>query len=80
MKQKYYILVQTLMNGTIPIKSDYSIYPSVKLAEEVVKKLKEVNKGRDSFFDCKCKYQIVEADIYETENDVPVLNNNLNLN
>lgn len=78
MKQKYYILVQTLMNGTIPIKSDYSIYPSVKLAEEVVKKLKEVNKGRDSFFDCK--YQIVEADIYETENDVPVLNNNLNLN
>lgn len=66
------------MNGTITVKSDYSIYPSVKLAEEVVKKLKEVNKGGDSLFDCK--YQIVEADIYETENDVPVLNNNLNLN
>lgn len=73
MKEKYYILIQTLMNGTIPVKSDYSIYPSVKLAEEVVEKLKEVNKEGDSIFDCK--YQIVEADFYQTDKDVPVLYN-----
>lgn len=71
MENKCYILVQNVMNGTIVIKTDYSVYPSLKIAEKVVSKLKEVNDDGSCLF--TCNYKIVEANYYQTENDVPVL-------
>ncbi len=38
-----YLLVHTLWNGTIPLKSQYSAYKTKELAEKTMEKLKNLN-------------------------------------
>lgn len=66
-----YTVVASFMNGTVTMCNDISNYTNKELAEKVKEKIIEVNKN--SMFPAMC--HIEETKIYESENEVPILNN-----
>ena len=62
-----YLLVHTLWNGTIPLKSQYSAYKTKELAEKTMEKLKNLNQDNVS-------YMIVPIKYYESETEIFILN------
>ena len=66
-----YLLVHTLWNGTIPLKSQYSAYKTKELAEKVRDTLKK--SANISF---RQSFRIEQIDYYQTEQEVPILNDN----
>lgn len=62
-----YIVIQTYWNGIMPLKTDYSGYKTRELAEKTIKKLKSLNQDNVS-------YRIAPMKYYESETEVPILN------
>lgn len=72
--KKVYILTQSVMNGTVTINVYCSVFATKELAEktrDAVIKANEKN-GENSFH---VLVDIQESDLYEDEEDVPILNN-----
>lgn len=66
----YYLLVQTVWNGTIMLHQNFSLYPTKELAEKVREKLREAT-ADDNF---PSTTQIKEINFYSDESKVPILN------
>lgn len=58
--EQVYLLIMHIWNGTILMKSEYSVYDTKELAEQVIDKLKVENK-EDLF---KITYEIREVKRY----------------
>lgn len=75
---KIYVLDCAVMNGTVRINSNYTVYASKELAEETEKAVIEANENNNSpFIVCT---SISEMPIYFTREDVPILNGKENEN
>lgn len=66
--RKVFLLVGTVYNGTVTLATTYSVFTSVEVAKKTKEKLTEINDNNDIV------YRIKEVEMYETEQDVPVLN------
>ena len=71
--KKIFTFNQRLMNGTVTMQSQVAAFTSRELAEKTKQAVIEANFNTDSPFTCNCD-DIVETDVYETENEVPILN------
>lgn len=65
--RKVFLLVGTVYNGTVTLATTYSVFTSAEVAKKTKEKLIELNNG-------DVVYRIKEVELYETEQDVPVLN------
>lgn len=65
--RKVFLLVGTVYNGTVTLATTYSVFTSAEVAKKTKEKLTELN-------NIDVVYRIKEAEMYETEQDVPVLN------
>lgn len=68
-----YIVKQQLWNGTVLIKSDFSVYESLELAEKVRDRLDELN-SQENFEYFTTTINIESVALYESEREVPILN------
>lgn len=66
--RKVFLLVGTVYNGTVTLATTYSVFTSAEVAKKAKEKLEDTNGNNDVV------YRIKEAEMYETEQDVPVLN------
>ena len=71
--RKIFTFNQMLMNGTVTMKSQVAAFSSRKLAEKTKQAVIEANFNTDCPFTCYCD-DIVETDVYEAEDEVPILN------
>lgn len=65
--RKVFLLVGTVYNGTVTLATTYSVFTSAEVAKKTKEKLTELN-------NIDVVYRIKEVEMYETEQDVPVLN------
>lgn len=65
-----YILMQYIWNGTVLIKSIPTVFGTYSLAKTTMDKLKSICE-EDDF---KCTFEIIESNMYFSEEDVPILN------
>lgn len=71
--KKVYILTQSVMNGTVTMNVYCSVFATKELAEKTKKAVIEANENNnDNSF--QVFVDIQESDLYETEEDVPILN------
>ena len=66
-----------LMNGTVCMSSDVSIYGCKELRDNVLEKLKQENKNYENAFNIE--YNLFESELYESASEVPILNKNNNI-
>lgn len=75
--KKIFTFNQRLMNGTVTIQSQVACFSSRELAEKAKQAVLEANgyniEEMHGMY-CCCD-EIVETDVYESEEDVPILNN-----
>lgn len=74
--KKIFTFNQRLMNGTVTMQSQVACFTSRELAEKVKQAVLEVNHYNCEEMHgmyCLCD-EIVEADVYESEQEVPILN------
>jgi hypothetical protein len=65
-----YILMQYIWNGTVLIKSIPTVFSTYSLAKTTMEKLKsECEKA-----DFRCTFEILESNMYFSEEEVPILN------
>lgn len=65
-----YILMQYIWNGTVLIKSIPTVFSTYSLAKMTMEKLKSKCE-KDDF---TCTFEIIESNMYFSEEDVPILN------
>ena len=73
MIKKVFLLRTTIWNGTIPMKTMFSIFKTRDLAEKTKIAVDEANYSEEQQFG-SVETRIEEVDFYETEKDVPILN------
>ena len=66
----YYTLITQFMNGTVTMHTDIASFTSKELAEKT--KDAVVNANKNSDFPAWCN--IEETRVYESEDEVPILN------
>ena len=66
-----YTLTVSWLNGTVTMGSETSVYANSELAEKAKAAVEKANEG--SFFDVICN--INETNLYESEDEVPILRN-----
>lgn len=72
--KKVYILTQSVLNGTVTMNVYCSVFATKELAEKTRDAVIEANeKNCDKSF--QVLVDIQESDLYKTEEDVPILNN-----
>ena len=71
--KKVFIFNQSVMNGTVTIGTGTALFSSRDLAEKTREAVMEVNKEPSGPFAMYCG-EIMEAEIFETEEEVPILN------
>ena len=71
--KKIYTFNQRLMNGTVTMQSQVAAFTSRELAEKTKQAVIMANFNNDTPFSCLCD-DIVETDVWETEDEVPILN------
>lgn len=77
--QKIYTLTTRLMNGTVTIQQSSSSFVTRDLAEKAKAAVDEAYKGTyKGTAPLSVWSSIEESEIYETENEVPILNWNIN--
>lgn len=69
--KKIYTLTTSLMNGTVTMKHSSSSFATRELAEKAKAAVDEANKDAAPF---AVWSSIEESELYETENEVPILN------
>ena len=72
--RKIFTFNQHIMNGTVTMQSHVAAFASRELAEKTRQAVIDANAGKRRIT-CHCD-DIVETDIYETEDEVPILNKN----
>lgn len=65
-----YILMQYIWNGTVLIKSIPTVFGTYSLAKTTMDKLK--SKCEEDDF--RCTFEIIESNMYFSEEEVPILN------
>ena len=68
--KKIYTLNTDFMNGTVTMMSFTSSFSTKELAEETAEAVKKANQGSDF----PCVNEIKESVMYETREEVPILN------
>jgi len=68
--QKIYTLNTHFMNGTVTMMTDTASFSTRELAEETAEAVKKANEGCDF----SCINEIKETVIYESREEVPILN------
>ena len=68
--KKIYTLVTRFINGTITVMTDVSSFLTRELAEETAEAVKKANESCDF----PCINEIKETVIYESREEVPILN------
>lgn len=68
-----------LMNGTVCMNSDVSIYGCKELRDNVLEKLKQENKNYENENAFNIEYNLFESELYESASEVPILNKNNNI-
>ena len=68
-----------LMNGTVCMSSDISIYGCKELRDNVLEKLKQENKNYENENAFNIEYNLFESELYESASEVPILNKNNNI-
>ena len=71
-----YILKQNLMNGTVTMKTMVSAFTDKEVAEKAKKAVIMANTNNLIGFNMYCE-DIEEIQVYENENEVPILNKEL---
>ena len=74
--KKIFTFNQRLMNGTVTMQSQVACFTSRELAEKVKQAVLEANNYNCEEMHgmyCLCD-EIVETDVYESEQEVPILN------
>ena len=71
--RKIFTFNQLLMNGTITMKSQVAAFSSRELAEKAKQAVIDANAGYEGPSTCFCD-DIVETNVWETEDEVPILN------
>jgi hypothetical protein len=71
-----YILKQNLMNGTVTMKTMVSAFTDKEVAEKAKKAVIMANANNLIGFNMYCE-DIEEIQVYENENEVPILNKEL---
>lgn len=69
--KKIYTLTTSLMNGTVTMQCSSSSFLTKELAEKAKAAVDEANKDASPF---SVWSSIEECDLYETEDEVPILN------
>lgn len=62
-----------IFNGTVMLSNNVSVFSTKELAEKTKQKLQEINSNSDDTVGVSVT--IREADYYESESEVPILNN-----
>ena len=70
--KKIFTFNQRMMNGTVTMQSQVAAFTSRELAEKTKFAVAMANIDHDGPFTCHCD-DIVETDVYETEDEVPIL-------
>lgn len=71
--KKVYILMQSVLNGTVTMNVYCSVFATKELAEKTKEAVIEANENtKSSSF--QVLVDIQESDLYEAEEDVPILN------
>ena len=68
-----------LMNGTVCMSSDISIYGCKELRDNVLEKLKQENKNYENENAFNIVYDLFESELYDSASEVPILNKNNNI-
>lgn len=68
-----------LMNGTVCMSSDISIYGCKELRDNVLEKLKQENKDSEKDNTLNIEYDLFESELYDSASEVPILNKNNNI-
>lgn len=72
--KKIFTFNQRLMNGSVTIKTQVAAFGNRELAEKAKQAVVMANFGNDMHdITCYCD-DIVETDVYENEDEVPILN------
>jgi len=68
---KVYSFTQSVMNGTVTMQTDVSIFATRELAEQTLRDIKASNAKRD-LGDLRVSYgKIQETTVYETKDEIP---------
>lgn len=65
-----YVLMQYIWNGTVLVKSIPTVFSTYSLAKTTMEKLK--SECEKAYF--ICTFEIVESNMYFSEEEVPILN------
>ena len=71
--KKVYILTQSVLNGTVTMNVYCSVFATKELAEKTKEAVIEANENANSP-SFQVLVDIQESDLYEAEEDVPILN------
>lgn len=77
--RKVYGINMKLMNGTVCMSSDISIYGYKELRDNVLEKLKQENKDFENNNTLNIEYDLFESELYDSASEVPILNKNNNI-
>ena len=69
--EKVYVLNTSILNGTVTISTHPSVFATRELAEKAKDEVDRSNVNKHTF---SIINEIHEADLYEEEKDVPILN------
>lgn len=69
----YYTVITQFMNGTVTMHTDVASFTSKELAEKTKKAIELVNSKSECVFPSMS--YIKETNVYESEEEVPILNN-----
>ena len=69
--KKVYSFTQSVMNGTVTMKTSVALFATRELAEQTLADIKADNAKRDLGGFRVCYSKIQETDLYETKDEIP---------
>ena len=69
--KKVYSFTQSVMNGTVTMKTNVALFTTRELAEQTLADIKADNAKRDIGGFRVCYSKIQETDLYETKEEIP---------
>jgi len=69
--KKVYSFTQSVMNGTVTMKTNVALFATRELAEQTLADIKADNAKRDLGGFRVCYSKIQETDLYETKDEIP---------
>lgn len=72
--KKVYLLIQSLMNGSIVMESYYSVFSTEELAKKAEAAVNSANTANRIALGVRMITEVKEIDLYSNEDHVPILN------